>query len=119
MSERNGQTDSYTPNHIPPRDRWFYGLLAAALLLYGGYGVFVDDLYIPVKRGPGLHFHGLTAWLTYAAMICAALGMISVIVDHFDTRNNETNYRLFTKLMTWGGWGLLIAGSLLWLVEQE
>ncbi len=82
----------FTPNHIPPRERWFYGLLSAALLLYSAYGVIVDDLYIPV------------------------LGMTSVIVDHFDNRNNETNYRLFAKVMTWGAWTLFIAGSVLWLI---
>lgn len=119
MSERNSQKESYTSNHIPPLDRWLYGLLSAGLLLYGAYGVFVDDLHIPVKRGPGLHLHGLAAWLTFAAMICAALGMTSVIVDHFDTRNNETNYRLFAMLMTWGAWALFIAGSVLWLVDQQ
>ena len=94
----------YTPNHVPLGLRLFYLALSLGLLAYGTFGLWTDDLFIPAKRGPGTHLHGLAAWLMFAAMACAALNMLSVIVDHFDTRNNETNYRRFARLAFWAGW---------------
>jgi len=88
---------SISPNHIPESERWWNGFFSFLLLSYGTYGLTVDDIYIPGKRGNGMHFHGLAAWLVYGAMVSAAANMISVIVDHYDKRNNETNYRLFAR----------------------
>ncbi len=86
-----------SPNHIPESERWWNGFLSFLLLSYGTYGLTVDDIYIPGKRGNGMRFHGVAAWLVYGAMVSAAANMISVIVDHYDKRNNETNYRLFAR----------------------
>ena len=60
---------SYTPNHIPVWTRVFYGLASPGLILYGAFGLWIDDLYIPGKRGPGTHLHGPAAWLMAAAML--------------------------------------------------
>lgn len=38
------------------------------------------------------------AWLLYTAMVSAALNMLSVVADHYDTRNNEYTYQRFLKL---------------------
>ncbi len=86
-----------SPNHIPEGERWWNGFLSFLLLSYGTYGLSVDDIYLPGRRGPGMHFHGVAAWLVYGAMVTAAANLISVIVDHYDKRNNETNYRLFAR----------------------
>ena len=63
----------YTPNHIPVWTRVFYGLASAGLILYGAFGLWIDDLYIPGKRGPGTHLHGPAAWLMAAAMLMGSL----------------------------------------------
>ncbi len=89
---------AYTPNHIPFGTRVFYLLVGLALLAYGSYGLWIDDIFLPAKRGPGTHMHGPAAVAMAAAMALAAVNMLSVIVDHFDQRNNETNYRLFGKV---------------------
>lgn len=73
-------------------------LLAGALLLiaYGTYGILKNDVYLPGKRGQGVHFTGLTAWLAFAAMVLAALHFLAGVVDHYDRRNNEARYRDFS-----------------------
>lgn len=101
------QTSAHTPNHIPIRTRFFYILYSAALLLYAGYGLWTDDIYIPGKRSEGMHLHGPAAWSMAGAFAMGALNLIAVVIDHFDTRNNETNYRLIGKVTAWLGYGLL------------
>lgn len=105
----------YTPNHIPAGQRWLYGVLSAAAIAYGSYGIWWDDIFIPGKRSSGIHFHGLAAWLVFAGILCLAANFLSVIIDHFDTRNNETNYRLFARVTAWAGWISYISALLLFL----
>lgn len=100
---------SHNPNHIPRLDRLWYGLGALALFLYATIGLCIDDIYIPGRRRPGHHFHGVSAWLAYAALLCLIANWISVIVDHYDTRNNEIQYKWFARI-TYG----LSLGFLLW-----
>ena len=101
-------TYRYTPNHIPAAERTINIILSAILLLYGTIGIISDDLYIPGKRRPGMHFHGEPAWVMYGAFLCVAANMLSVVVDHYDKRNNETNYKLFARVTQIAGWVLFI-----------
>jgi len=99
-------------NHIPATTRWKYILYSSALIAYGSYSVSIDDLYVSSKRSSsGLHLHGLAAWLMYAALLCAAANLLSVVVDHYDRRNNERNYAAFARWSEIAGW-LLVAASL-------
>lgn len=98
------QGTRYSPNHIPRSERIWNTVLSSIVLAYGCHGLSVNDLYMPGKRGPGIHFHDLPAWIMFAAMLCACANMISVIVDHYDQRNNETNYRRFARMTQIGGW---------------
>jgi hypothetical protein len=41
----------------------------------------------------------------YGAFICACLVMLSVVVDHYDKRNNEINYKKFADTFRYLGWG--------------
>lgn len=95
----------YTPNHIPANERSTNIAFSIALFTYGTYGVYVNDLYIPGKRSKGIHLHDVPAWIMYGAIICACLVMLSVVVDHYDKRNNETNYKLFADIFRVLGWG--------------
>jgi hypothetical protein len=96
----------YLPNQIPPAERARHVLLSLALLAYGGYGVWVNDLYVPGRRGRGMHLHDIPAWLMYGAMVCACLVMLSVVFDHYDRRNNERHYRAFAAVGEFAGWTL-------------
>lgn len=95
---------SYIPNHIPAEERLKYIAFSIFLFAYGSYGVWVNDLYIPGKRSKGIHLHDVPAWIMYGAMICACLVMLSIVVDHYDERNNENNYKLFADMFRFLGW---------------
>ena len=102
----------YTPNHIPSAERISCLFFSIGLITYGTIGVYIDDLYVPGKRSRGLHFHGVPCWILYFAFLFAAINLLSVIMDHYDTRNNETNYRKFAKLTRQIGW-ILFWGALI------
>ncbi|GDY11968.1 hypothetical protein LBMAG53_08460 [Planctomycetota bacterium] len=82
----------YLPNHIPPEKRVSYMLLVTAMLTYGIYGIWEDDLWIPAKHGDGVHFHGFPAWVFFAALLLSAASVLTIVVDHYDRRNNEDFY---------------------------
>jgi hypothetical protein len=103
----------HVPNQIPVWQRWFYGCASAAIVGYGVYGLSVDDIMVPGKRSGDLHAHGTAALLIFLAMLCLAGNFIAIVVDHFDRRNNERNYRLFARITAWLGWALFLAGILL------
>lgn len=98
-------TNLHTPNHIPAGERVRNAIFSVLLLAYGSYGVWINDLYIPGKRSKGIHLHDVPAWIMYGAIICACLVMLSVVVDHYDQRNNETNYKLFATTFKYLGLG--------------
>lgn len=101
------------PNRIDPGTRVLYVVLSSCLLLYGTAGIVADAIYVPGKRTTGTDFHGEPAWILYAAMVCASANMLSVVVDHYDTRDNEVNYRRFATVTQWLGWGLFVLALVL------
>ncbi len=94
----------YTPNHISFGKRVLRILLSLGLIGYGLLGLLTDDLYLPVKVGPGIHLDGTPALLMCIAFICAAGVLLSAVVDHYDKRDNERHYRLFARLGSLAGW---------------
>lgn len=93
----------YVPNHIPYGERTSCLIFSTLLLAYGTYGVWVNDLYLPGRRG-GVHLHDLSAWSMYGAIVCACLIMLLVIVDHYDRRDNEYNYWYAGRVLKGIGW---------------
>ena len=106
----------YTPNHIPANQRRQNIVSSIFLAIYGAYGLWVNDLYIPGKRS-GVHLHDVPAWIMYAAFICACLVMLLVVVDHYDQRNNETNYKLFANVFRYLGWGFFVLSLIMALIR--
>jgi len=53
----------------------------------------------------------------YGAFICACLVMLSVVADHYDKRNNETNYKRFADTFRVLGW-CFFALSLVLAIER-
>lgn len=88
---------AYQPNHIPAKARWLHLVFAIGILAYGAWGVWVDDLYVPGRRGPGIHLQGTAAWLMFGAMAGASSLMALVVVDHYDRRNNERDYKTWSE----------------------
>jgi hypothetical protein len=96
----------YSPNRIPRKERIVHVVFSILLFAYGGYGVWVNDLYMPGRRGRGIHLHDVPAWVMYGAMLCAVAVMLSVVLDHYDKRNNEVNYQRFANIGKYCGWSL-------------
>ncbi|PBQ34905.1 hypothetical protein CNR22_13825 [Sphingobacteriaceae bacterium] len=109
----NSYGDTYTPNHIPTGERIKCLFFSIGLLAYGTFGLYIDDLYIPGKRSRGLHFHGIPCWIMYFAFLFASITLISVVIDHYDKRNNETNYQKFTLATRRIGWALFFVAIIL------
>ena len=107
--DENGR---YVPNVISPGERTGHIILSLALLAYGAYGVWINDLYVPGKRR-GIHLHDVPAWIMYGAIICACMVLLSVVVDHYDRRDNERYYRTFASVGEFLGWSCF-GVSLLW-----
>lgn len=109
--ENTNEKLAYKPNKIPLEERIASVLISMFVLLYGTIGVMVDDIFIPGKRaGQGSHYHGLLAWILYASFLFAIANMMSIVVDHFDKRDNEKNYHRFASVTkTIGGILFLIA----------
>lgn len=107
----------YTPNYIPAEKRRQNICFSILLFAYGSYGVWVNDLYIPAKHSQGIHLHDVPAWVMYGAIICACLVMLSVVVDHYDRRNNETNYKFFADFFRFLGWGFFIVSLVMAVVR--
>lgn len=95
---------THTPNFIPLGLRLVCAIASISLLVYFSYGLIADELYMPClgkrSRCRGHYIHGIELWVTYTAVICACSAMISIIIDHFDTRNNEETYTAFASFFT-------------------
>lgn len=57
-------------------------------------------------------FEGGPAWLIAAAFVVGALVLFSVVIDHYDTRNNESYYKAFRLGAQYLGW-CLVASALI------
>jgi hypothetical protein len=103
----------YTPNHIPASERASSIIFSSILLIYGIIGFAIDDLYIPGKHSKGVHLHGESMWIMLGSFALAIANLMSVVVDHYDKRNNETNYRLFAKVTKIAAWVVFILALVL------
>ena len=103
----------YKPNIIPFGTQAWNAAISLILIIYGTYGILADDIYIPGKRSRGIHFKGISAWLVYLSFIFATCNLISVIVDHYDKRNNENYYKLIGIIFAVLGWSLFIMAFLI------
>lgn len=107
----------YTPNHIPADERLRNTIFSILLFAYGSYGVWVNDLYIPGKRSRGLHLHDVPAWIMYGAIICACMVMLSVVIDHYDKRNNEHGYKWFADTFKILGWVFFVLSLIMAIIR--
>ena len=91
-----------TPNFIPLKTRICVLILSLIFIIYTIFGISNNDLVVPLsKRGrTSFHLHGIFMYLGAIGIVCFIASMISVIVDHYDKRNNEYLYEEFqTKLI--------------------
>ncbi len=100
--------DDYKPNTVPAFTRLKNLFSSAALLAYGTYGLWINDLYIPGNRSAGVHLHDLPAWVMFGAFFSACVVMISACIDHYDKRNNEIKYKKLSNTFQQIAWGFFL-----------
>ena len=108
----------YVPNKISLVERVMNIIFSAFLLIYGSHGIYINDLYMPGKHSRGINLHDEPALVMYAAFICGCLVMLSVVVDHYDERDNEHKYKLFAKYFKFLGLGLF-GVALVWHIVKK
>lgn len=110
---------TYVPNSIPASERQANFVLGFSLLAYGYIGLRIDDVMVPLTKRTLLHLHGIPAWLMVGAMICFAAAVLSVVIDHYDHRDNEHHYLRFSKAARAAAWWLfgaaLVVHFLAWI----
>ncbi len=98
------------PNSIPPGERIFCSLLAFVLVAIGVVGLVQGQLKLaPPKSRIGLVLYDAPLWLLVASLLTGAAVLLSVVIDHYDRRDNERWYQLFKRGAVF--LGLLLLGS--------
>jgi hypothetical protein len=103
---------AHVPNQIPGETRVNYVLWSLALILYGAAGLAGNVITIPTIPG-ALHFQGLAAWVLFAAILAAAASWLSVVLDHYDESDNESQYRNFALWSETAGYALALVATAL------
>jgi len=83
----------YVPNKVSRRARLGNLVLAVLLISLGCYGIWKQELYLPLNRRSDVTLYGHA---TYVAMVAFSLGAIYFLLevfDHYDKRNNEHIYK--------------------------
>jgi hypothetical protein len=91
------------PNFVPLTRRLQYLALSVVLLVVFGVSLAEGGLYIPYfskKATVVAHFSGYGLILPLVGMGSAVVVAVSVLLDHFDVRNNEKTY---SKIQSIGG----------------
>lgn len=109
-------SEIFQPNKIPWKTRFYYLLASSFLFVYGLAGLINDDIYIPGKRSRGIHLHGYAAVIMFIVFLLAIANMVSVVIDHFDKRDNEVNYKYFAKVTSIFAWMLFFAALIAQIV---
>lgn len=86
--------ERYRPNAVLLEARIFYGVLAVVLICHGAFGVWNKEIYIPGKFS-SIYLYGASLWMMSGALLSGSLALISMIVDHYDQRDNEASYARF------------------------
>jgi hypothetical protein len=82
----------YIPNEIPLKKRITNSVISLLIIAYGGYGIYLDSLWVPLAKKLVIVLHGVSTIIMFGAIICATLLMFVETLDHFDKRDNEHVY---------------------------
>lgn len=109
--------DVFYPNQISAPLRRRYLLQSCLISLYAGFALYVGKVSIPV-RARAYTFEGIAALVLAAAMFMAILNMLSVVVDHYDKRDNEHSYDQFARITYILGWVLFVLATILNVIQK-
>jgi hypothetical protein len=110
VAKSKTEKPDWKPNSVSLTDRLFSVVLALSLLAYGASGLVQNKFLVtPPKSRIGLVLSDRPAWLLAASLFVGAAVACSVVIDHYDKRNNESWYRLFRRVAISVGFCLLLA----------
>jgi len=79
-------------------------------------GFLSGHLFFLVSRGGPAHFSGLPALIFAGAVLACAVACMTMVVDHYDRRDNEAAYRRLKKQLWWGAGALFLVAILVAVV---
>ncbi|MFT6330479.1 MAG: hypothetical protein ACJAYN_002423 [Bermanella sp.] len=86
--------------------------------LNSGYGIWVNELWIPWVRRVSVTLSGFPALLMFMAILCAVTVLVTEIIDHYDTRENERTYNKVALIFQYLGIALFVIAFLSGLVSN-
>ncbi len=108
----------HEPNHVGILERVFYGMVSLTWMAWAVIGVLSGHMFFLVSRGGPLHFFGLPALFFSLCVLAGAAACASVVVDHYDRRDNEDAYRRVRLALWWTAAGFLGCAMLVGLGEK-
>ena len=108
----------YVANSVPQWKRLLNIAISVFIIAYVGYGLAVDKLLIPVKRG-SLELRGFSAWVMGASAFFLVANLITVVIDHYDQRDNEKIYKKYRSLFYRCGYALFCAALITSLLQHQ
>jgi hypothetical protein len=102
----------HKPNTVSRTDRVLSLALGLVLTGYGLAGFLLHRLSFNSRRIRVTILEGGPAWLMAAALLVGAAVLFSVVIDHYDARDNERYYKAFRWCAIRLGW-CLVASALL------
>lgn len=105
--KRESEPRPHKPNVVPATERYANILMGVVLVAYGVLGLVSHRMDLSGRRTRIAVLEGGPAWLMGAAFLVGAAVLFSVVVDHYDTRDNERFYRAFRWAASRLGWCLV------------
>lgn len=93
-------------------------VFALLLLLWGGYGLYVDDLLILPLFGKAVSNTPHPAYLMFSAFICGAMMLTSSVINQYEMKNSEVAQPSFARYVGWFGVFLFVAALLFYFLLQ-
>lgn len=110
MAKTYTKIPKWRPNFVPLATRILNIAFAFLLIAYGLAGVFRGSFkVVPPKSKTGLVLYDQPAWLFATAIFIGVVVLLSVVIDHYDKRNNERRYLVFKRVAVGAGLFLLLA----------
>jgi hypothetical protein len=103
----------YTPNHLSALERFAALFWAAGLIGFSIVGWSRGEIPVVGGKGAGVMVGGAGLWVMLSANLLLAAAALVAVVDHYDRRNNERQYRRAFGILGIAGVGALILGVVL------
>ncbi|GAB5386979.1 MAG: hypothetical protein Alis3KO_41020 [Aliiglaciecola sp.] len=113
--------ENYSPNKISKPVRVFNILWAVFLVFVLLYGIHTGSIVYPGARGSGqVIFQGWSLGLFSLALLSGAGNAILTVIDHYDKRDNELQYKKISQsLNVIGVLAIIVAFGYQFVTDQK